>query len=219
MGAYFIAAAGTDIGKTFTTRALVHAARLAQRPVAAFKPVISGYVPHDAQSDTALLLDAMGSGSVEEVSPWRFALPLAPDQAAQAEGNTLEFAPLVAWTKQVAAADTLTLVETVGGVMVPLNAQVTSRDWMQAAGLPLVLVTGSYLGAISHTLTALEAVAALSIPVRAVLINQSASGVDLIATRDSIARHVPAGLPVIAQRRVASPKDATAIHALLELLP
>lgn len=218
MSAYFIAGAGTDVGKTFTMQALLHAAHSAQQQVQAFKPIISGYVPYDKESDTALLIDAMGCGDVETISPWRYALPLAPDQAAQAEGQTLALAPLVEWTHAVTQQEGLTLIEAVGGLMVPLNAQVTTREWMQAAGLPLVLVTGSYLGAISHTLTAIEAAAALSIPIRAVVINQSVSGVDLIATRDSIARHARGIERIIAQRRVLSPKDATAIHVLLEHL-
>ena len=48
----------------------------------------------------------------------------------------------------------------IGGVMVPLNRTHTTLDWMTALNLPLILVAGSYLGTISHTLTAVAAVKA-----------------------------------------------------------
>ena len=49
------------------------------------------------------------------------------------------------------------LIEGVGGIMVPLDAERTVLDVMMALQLPLILVAGSYLGTISHTLTALDA--------------------------------------------------------------
>ncbi len=218
MSAYFIAGAGTDIGKTFTTCALIYAAKYQQKPVQAYKPVITGYVPHDKQSDTELLIDALEGGSVEEISPWRYSMPLSPDMAAQNEGHTIELNALSEWTQQVKQQSGLTLIETIGGVMVPLNAQTTTRDWMQAAACPLILVMGTYVGAISHGLTAIEAVQSLNIPIAALIVNQTPQGADLNATRDSVAKHVRNIPFIIAQRRVASAKDATALHTLLEHL-
>jgi dethiobiotin synthetase len=40
--------------------------------------------------------------------------------------------------------------------MVPLDGNRTILDVMMAVRLPLILVTGSYAGAISHTLTAID---------------------------------------------------------------
>lgn len=218
MSGYFIAGAGTDVGKTFVTRALIECARRREMAVAAYKPIITGYVPYDNKSDTALIIDALGGGTVEELSPWRYSVPLAPEHAAQAEGRTIALAELDAWTQSVVKPDQLTLIETIGGVMVPLNAQITSRDWMRQASLPVILVCGTYLGAISHALTAVEALHALEIPIAALVVNQTPQGADLIATCESISRHVRHVGQVVAQRRVVSPKDATAIHTLLETL-
>jgi dethiobiotin synthetase len=218
MSTYFIAGAGTDIGKTFTTCALIEAAKRQGRAVAAFKPVITGFDPDDAQSDTALLIDALDGGTVEEISPWRYRMPLSPEMAAQLEGPPLGLAQMDAWVAQVKDRAALTLIETAGGVMVPLNAQATTRDWMREAGLPVVLVVGSYLGAISHALSAVEALHAAEIPIAAMVVNQSQQGPDLIATCESIRRHAHGVGHIVAQRRVQHPKDATAVHALLEEL-
>lgn len=219
MSAYFITATGTGVGKTFTTCALIHTARQHGRTVAAYKPVISGYDPEDAQSDTARIITALGGGAVENISPWRFRAPLSPDMAARQEQRNLTLGPLVDWSTGVRNGASLTLIETVGGLMVPLNAQHTTRHWMAASRLPLVMVTGSYLGAISHTLTTLEAARAAELTIAALIINESeGSTVPLAATHESIANHCHDIPLILAQPRVSSPQKATAIHLLLEHL-
>ena len=113
----------------------------------------------------------------------------------------------------------LTLIEGVGGAMVPLNDTHTVRDWIAALGIPVILVTGSYLGSISHTLTAIEALRVTNIPIRALIISETAdSTVPLAETLQTILPFT-GDIPLhIAQARVSSPADATEIHALLKQL-
>jgi dethiobiotin synthetase len=165
MSACFITGTGTGIGKTWLTCALLRYWRAAGRQPAGFKPVLSGFDAALAQaSDADLILQALGRdvtpAALEDIAPWRFVAPLAPDMAAAHEGRTIDFDALVGFTRRIrrlASADSLTLIEGVGGVMVPLDERHTVRDWIVASGLPCVLVAGSYLGSLSHTLTALEA--------------------------------------------------------------
>jgi dethiobiotin synthetase len=204
MSGFFIAGTGTGVGKTFTTCALVQASQKK-----ACKPVISGYGGED--TDTQRLIEAMGDGTVEEVSPWRFAAPLSPDMAAAREGKPIDFEALCEWSCLKAGQGAL--IEGVGGVMVPLTARHTTMEWMQALGLPVILVTGSYLGTLSHTLTAIEVLRLANLTIEAVIINESADAtVPLPDTKRSLERH---GLvPVVAQPRVASYREATEIHRL-----
>lgn len=206
MSAYFITATGTDIGKTFATCALSAATGWP-----AYKPVISGFTGTD--TDTHRLIDAMGQGKVEEVSPWRFTAPLSPDMAAAREGRVLDYAALLDWCR--ARAQSPGFIEGVGGVMVPLDDRHTTRDWMHALGLPVILVAGSYLGSISHTLSAVEVLNPLSI--RAILVSESAqSSVPLADTCATLARHTRH--LIVPQPRVSSWREATAIHALAKEL-
>ena len=76
------------------------------------------------------------------------------------------------------------------------------------------MVTGSYLGALSHTLTTVEAARAAKLTIAALVINESCDGVDLQATRASLANHLHDIPLIMAQPRVASAKEATVIHAL-----
>jgi len=199
----FVTATGTGIGKTFVTAALAAAARHCGRTVRAVKPVLSGFDPAGlAESDAGVLLAAQGlpDSALDSVSPWRFAAPLSPDMAAAREGRSVPFDEIVGFTRAaLAGPEEVVLVEGVGGAMVPLDATHTVLDWIAAAGAPVVVVAGSYLGTISHTLTALRALAGL--PVRALVINETdGSTVALGETAAAIGRFAP-GLPIIAVTR------------------
>jgi dethiobiotin synthetase len=94
--------------------------------------------------------------------------------AALREGRAIPFAELVDFCKPPAAARAdLTLIEGVGGVMVPLDATHTVLDWIAALGAPAVLVAGSYLGTLSHTLTAVSVLEARGCEIAAVVVAES----------------------------------------------
>jgi len=90
VAAYFVTSTGTDIGKTFVTAALIRYLRESNQPVAALKPVVSGYDSSVVDtSDPAVLLAALGrpvtADEVNQIAPWRFRAPLSPDLAAARE--------------------------------------------------------------------------------------------------------------------------------------
>lgn len=178
MGLVFVAATGTDIGKTYITSLLVRGLMTRGVPVEALKPVISGFDPEDwAESDSGHLLRAMDVPATEEalnrISPWRFRAALSPDMAAVREGRAVPFDDLVAYTKGAEKSDAVTLVEGVGGVMVPLDDVHTTLDWQQALNATCLLVAGTYLGTISHTLTAAAVLKSKGMMPRALILNAS----------------------------------------------
>lgn len=161
MGALFVTSTGTGIGKTFVTAALVKHFRAQGRTVDAFKPVLSGFDPGNVEgSDTGILLGALGKALIQEefdrITPWRFAAPLSPDMAAAREDRHIDFDALVDFSRAAMQSAETVLIEGVGGIMVPLDDKYTVLDWMRALDVPIVLVAGSYLGTISHTLSALD---------------------------------------------------------------
>jgi dethiobiotin synthetase len=82
---------------------------------------------------------------------------------------------------------------------------------MTALQLPLLLVTGSYLGSISHTLTALHALHQSKLHIAAIVISESAhSSVTVEDTMHSIARFAQ-GVPLVALPRL--PESAVLGHA------
>jgi len=194
--AYFITAIGTDTGKTFVAEGLARAWRARGRAVRALKPVMSGYSADAlAQSDAGRLLAACGEEATERnvasISKWRFAAPLSPDRAAALEGRNIDFDDLVAWCRrEVLRAGDAVLVEGIGGLMTPLDEHNTVREWIVALDLPVLLVAGTYLGAVSHTLTALAALREFGVLPAAVVINESLGGVNAEDTLASLAPHL-----------------------------
>jgi dethiobiotin synthetase len=83
------------------------------------------------------------------------------------------FAALVDFCRAPRDAD-VTLIEGIGGVMVPLDDTHTVLDWIVALGAPALLVVGSYLGTLSHSLTAAAALKARSARLAGVIVSESA---------------------------------------------
>jgi dethiobiotin synthetase len=177
MSTVFVTATGTDVGKTFVTARLVAELRAARRSVLALKPVASGFdADNVAATDTGVLLDALGlaatPANLDAVSPWRFAAPLSPDMAAARERRRVPFEDLVEFCRAPRPAD-ITLIEGIGGVMVPLDDTHTVLDWIAELGAPVLLVAGSYLGTLSHTLTAVAALRARGMEPAAIIVSES----------------------------------------------
>ena len=195
MAAYFVTSTGTDIGKTFVTASLIRYLRESSQPVAALKPVVSGYDSSVVEtSDPAILLSALGrpvsAEEIDRVAPWRFRAPLAPDTAAAREGRMVDFGKLVAYSRNaIDAATGLLFIEGIGGIMVPLDAKHTVLDWMAAINIPVLLVVGGYLGTISHTLTALDVLAQRKLKIATIVVSEhERDTVELDDTVASIAR-------------------------------
>jgi dethiobiotin synthetase len=177
MTTLFVTSTGTGIGKTFVTAQLVRELLGVGMGVRALKPVASGFDPTRVeQSDTGLLLAAQGlaltDANVAATSPWTFAAPLSADMAAAREQRTIDFDALVAFSLSTRGAD-VTLIEGVGGVMAPLDAERTVLDWIAALRAPALLVVGSYLGTLSHTLTAAAALARRGVSIAGVIVSES----------------------------------------------
>lgn len=219
--ALFVTASGTEVGKTLVSCALAHQARTRGRSVRVVKPVATGY-DASPSTDTALLLVAAGceanTENITACTPWRFHAAIAPDAAAAREGAVLDFGAIVEHCRAAmdAGAD-LTVIEGVGGTLVPLGETRTVRDLIAALDVPAVLVSGSYLGAISHALTALESLTVKGIPVRALVISESAqSPVPVAETVQAMSRFTDT--QIITVPRLSGPRPWEAAPDLSSLL-
>ena len=224
MGAYFVTSTGTDIGKTFVTAGLIRHLRHHGKKVDALKPIVSGFdIATAAISDPGVLLEALNEpitvDSLARLSPWQFSAPLSPDMAAAREGRSIGFDDLVALCRNaIANAQGTLFIEGVGGIMVPLDREHTVLDWARALGLPLIVVTGSYLGTISHTLTALKVIAGAALAVKALVVNETGDGaVPLAETVATLARFA-SGIPIVTIPRVKAPAGAREDFAKLAKL-
>lgn len=194
MNGLFITSTGTEIGKTYVLTQLLRQDRLDQAILTASKPIITGWfekAPVDS-TDTGQILRALDQpitiDTIDAISPWRYTQPLTPAMAIPAENGVLDVSMVVEFSRQKAqqarSQGKIHCLEGVGGLMSPIWKQWTNLDWLKESGFACILVVGSYLGAISHTLTALEVLNHHRIPVVAVIVNETAhASVDLTATQ------------------------------------
>lgn len=218
MKGFFITSSGTGIGKTYVTAALTRELMAQGKPVRAIKPLISGYDEATAaSSDTALILEALGrpleASEIERVSPWRYKAALGPDMAARREGAAVDYPALLQFCRECAQGpEDILLIEGVGGAFVPLDGSRVVADWIAALGLPAILVAGSYLGTLSHTLSAVKAMRRHGLDIAAVVVSESAeSPATLEETVDSLGRFLP-DTPLVAIPRGGD------VDALLQIL-
>lgn len=177
--AFFIASPGTANGKTSITAALAVQLRARGKAVSILKPIISGWDENLlAEMDTSVLLKAIGrdvtESSISEVSPWRFKSPVSPDIAAKRQGEVVKIEDVITFInqkKQSTQSDIL-LVEGAGGLMTPVNDTSTMLDLIEAVSLPVILVTGGYLGAIGHALLCIEALKNRGVVLHKVIVNE-----------------------------------------------
>ncbi len=204
MPAFFITATGTDIGKTFVACALIRALRAQGRAVEAFKPVLSGFTGY-AGSDAACLIEALGGSErdLDRMSPLRFEAPLAPPSAARLEGQLIALDDLAVrcLARTAGAGDQTLLIEGAGGLMSPIAEDGTNLDLIRALGLPVIVVAGSYLGSVSHTLTALRVLASQEIAVAAVVVSESEGDAPPISEMTNGLARFAADVPVIVAPR------------------
>lgn len=219
---FFVTASGTDIGKTYVTTGLIRALLAAGQKVEALKPLITDFTDAtQSGSDTVLVLEALGKEptpkAIGHVSPWRYTAALAPDMAAAREGLEVPYDDVITYCREARAAlseDTILIVEGAGGVLVPVDDSHTMRDFMTDLSATPILVVGSYLGTISHTLTALEALQSHGLIPAAIVVSESEdAGIPLDETCSAIERFI-GDLPLVPVPR----DDQAAFSGLAALL-
>jgi dethiobiotin synthetase len=129
-------------------------------------------------SDAGRLLAATGRQATEDAVAgicWkRFTEWSAPNVAARRAGVALDYTKLLDFINaELRAHDGPALVEGAGGVMSPLTDTHTNLDLAADLRLPVLLLASNYLGAVSHTLTALEVLARRGLDVKAIVVTET----------------------------------------------
>jgi dethiobiotin synthetase len=216
----FIAGTGTEVGKTYVAAALVRGLRLRGHRVDALKPVASGFDPaHPEASDAGALLAALGepitAQSVQRISPWRFTAPLSPPLAARREGRRLDADEVFALCRGRIreAGPALVVVEAAGGLMSPVDDSRTMLDLAVALEGPVLLVAGSYLGTISHVLTAVEALRGRGAALLGLAVSESLEAPPLAETLAALHAFLPTTPILTVPRNGEAPEALVALAA------
>ena len=149
----------TDVGKTIVSAWLVQGLKAYY-----WKPVQSGL---DGGGDRGRVRDLLKL-SDDRLLPaaYAFQQPVSPHWAAEIDGVELDPRALT-----LPAVDGPLVVETAGGLMVPLTRRWMQIDQLQEWQRPVVLVARSGLGTLNHTLLSLEALRKRQIRVLGIILN------------------------------------------------
>lgn len=166
----FVAGTGTDVGKTVVTAGVL---RWLRRPLRGhrsagmvMKPVQTGCeVDADGRMiapDIDFVLRAanvtVDQETLAHLSPYLFGPSCSPHLAARMAGRRIEIARILASAQWLASRYQRLVVESAGGVAVPINECQTMLDLAWELGMPVLLVGHSGLGTINHVLLSLEAI-------------------------------------------------------------
>ena len=176
---FFVTSTGTEIGKTFVSTKIIDYFLQHNIRIEPLKPILSGFDKKNIkESDSGKLLVSckkkVSFSNIFKMTPWLYENPIAPSLAAKYENKKLIYSDVQKWCKEKkknSKSDFL-LFEGAGGLMVPIERKKNFLDLFKSLKIPVILVVGSYLGTISHTLSALENLCNYNIRVINIIFNE-----------------------------------------------
>ena len=156
---FVICGTDTDIGKTLISSFFV-------RGLNSFywKPIQSGAEsPTDSQ-----IVKKLTKANKEKIinEAYVFTKPVSPHWAAEIDQKIINFKLL-----KLPKVNSSLIIETAGGLMVPITRNFLQIDQIVKWGLPVILVCKSSLGTLNHTLLSIEALQKRNINILGLVVN------------------------------------------------
>jgi dethiobiotin synthetase len=141
------------------------------------KPIETG-VREQPDDALALRSAAADPAPLDTICPIRLRAPLAPSVAARLEGRTIDPDDLARRIKARAADADLLLVESAGGLLVPIAGTFTMADLASRRALPVLIVGANRLGTVNHMALTARVAASLGLAVRGFVLSQPQPATD-----------------------------------------
>jgi len=193
----------TDVGKTVVSALLVEGLGASY-----WKPVQCGLEDGDGDRDRVQRWLELPPDRIQPEA-YRFNDPVSPHWAAElASSDPLQPGPPIDRQRlQLPAVQGPLVVETAGGLLVPLRRDLLQIEQIQAWGLPVLLVARSGLGTLNHTLLSLEALRRRGLAVLGLVLNGPLHA-DNPRTLEELG-----GVPVLLELPPLDPLNAAALAA------
>lgn len=163
---YFVTGTDTNVGKTWSTLALMGCLQQQGLTVVGMKPVAAGCEWRDGgwKNTDAVLLQQQGSLVVDysQINPYAFEQAVSPHVACAGQAVDLGLIRQIC-TRLQSNADQV-VVEGAGGWFSPLDEGLTNADLAAELGLPIILVVGVRLGCINHAMLTWRAIQQSGLP-------------------------------------------------------
>jgi dethiobiotin synthetase len=171
----FITGTDTGVGKTLVSAALALHLKKRGLTVGVMKPIETGVsAGKETRSDAARLWSIIESEeTLGAIRPYSFELPVTPLAAAQATRQVINPETIRKVYRLLSSRYDYTVVEGIGGVLVPITTKITVTDLIKQLRLPTVVVGRSGLGGINHALLTIEALRRTHIDIVALVLNRT----------------------------------------------
>ncbi|MDE7144697.1 MAG: dethiobiotin synthase [Duncaniella sp.] len=198
--AYFISGIDTDAGKSYVTGYIAARLREKGKNTVTQKFIQTGNTGYS--EDIELHRRIMGIAPLPEdidhtTAPVIFSYPASAQLAARIDGQKIDLNLIDEATERLKERYDIVLIEGAGGLMVPIEDDFLTIDYVTSRRLPLILVTNGVLGSINHTILSLEAIKHRGIHLEAVIYNEHFDTDKVIAedTKGFITRYLRRHFP------------------------
>ncbi|WP_455639535.1 dethiobiotin synthase [Parabacteroides sp.] len=173
--AIFITGIDTNVGKTYATGILARSLAAKGKKVTTYKMIQTGCekISEDIEMHRRLMGEPLSEDDKEGRScGYLFKYPCSPHMAAEMEKRPIDMVHMSTSINYRKEHNDYTLIEGAGGLMVPLDFEKLTIDFIAGNRYPVVLVTSGKLGSINHTVLSLFACRTYGIKVAAVIYNR-----------------------------------------------
>ncbi len=173
----YIVVTGTDteIGKTLVGAGLARRLHDAGGDVRAVKPVESGLDELDPDETDGHRLSTAAGQSTPREALVTLSRPLAPPEAAEIDGVTLDFDDWIDQTRDIGGGTDTCIVEGAGGLLSPLTWNHSALHLADSLGAGAIVVAPNTLGVLNHTLMTLQILADADVPLYGVVFSDRAA--------------------------------------------
>ncbi|UTW67022.1 dethiobiotin synthase [bacterium SCSIO 12643] len=156
---YIIAGIGTEVGKTVVSSIVTEKLQADY-----WKPIQAG----DLDQSDSIKVEKWVSNTQTHIHPEGVRLnhPMSPHAAADLENRRIHLSDL-----NLPESSNDLIVELAGGILVPINHQITNLDLIKKIKLPVILVVNFYLGSINHTLLSIECLKSHQVKIEGLIFN------------------------------------------------
>jgi dethiobiotin synthetase len=220
MKSLMLSGTGPGAGRTTVGCALAFALKVRALRVGVMKPAATGCIKRDgglAADDAAALVAAASSDlPLDLVAPYRYRAPLAPLDAARADGTAPpDFATIDRALREIENRSDVVIVEDTHGLAARLDAQHDFADLALAHRLELILVVGHRPGFGDAAKRALEFAAARGIQIRGAILNALDREANATIARDAEALARAIGMRMLGTVRFKEPLSLAIVEQLL----
>jgi len=183
MKSIFVTGTDTGVGKTIVSSSIAaYLSTARDLDVGVMKPFESGIEPTGDRGldDTWTLKKASGSAdAVNEINPYLFKAPLAPEAAAAQENASIDIDFVTSVYTRLTARHDVVIVEGAGGLLVPITEGFFYADLIRAWNAPVIVVSRLTLGTINHTLLTCSHLRSIGAKVLGVILNDTEGAGDI----------------------------------------